>query len=172
MDVLRFSGSEILFRPILVDLVIGAQAEAFLAVQELGEEAVGREADRVLSKVAERSCHFLLRREYTARNGPEAKEDPYDPCDTSGDGFDEARFRGEEASDPFLGLRVALARLRHAVGWPGDPAAPWARKGPLAGCGRSGSRWARCWRACCGAWRGPWTRKIRTCAPLIPNHQT
>lgn len=116
MSVLRFSGPEILYRRHLVGLALSCQVEAFDAVQELGVDAVGPSADRVLAEVARLTGHFALRREYTARNTAEAI-DPYDPVDSAGEWFDRREIFASPAAewDPFLPLRTERAALRHAV---------------------------------------------------------
>jgi hypothetical protein len=114
LDVLRFSGPEILYRSGLVSLVLGARSEALAAVHELGWDVVGRHAARILRCVSGLSSHFLLRREYIARNAA-FPPDPWRVEDPAGEQFDSASLARDAELDLFVELRVAVARLRHAV---------------------------------------------------------
>jgi hypothetical protein len=114
LDVLRFSGPEILYRSGFVSLVLGARAEALAAVHELGWDVVGRDAARILRCVSGLSSHFLLRREYVARNTA-FPPDPWRVEDPAGEQFSSASLTRDAELDPFVDLRVAVARLRHTV---------------------------------------------------------
>jgi very-short-patch-repair endonuclease len=114
LTILRFSGSEVMFRRNDVEAVIGAQVEALAALRECGS-AVDRWADVILEAVANLSGHRALRAEYTTRNSQRSTVDPYDQDDPFGeDGFPK-NVEQEAAWDPFLDLRVKVSRLRHAV---------------------------------------------------------
>jgi hypothetical protein len=114
LDVLRFSGPEILHRSGLVSLVLGARAEALAAVHELGWDTVAHEAGHILRYVSWLSSHFLLRREYVTRNSA-FPSDPWRVEDPAGEQFDSASLSRDAEIDPFMELRVAVAHLRHTV---------------------------------------------------------
>lgn len=114
MDVLRFSGAEVLYRSGDVAAVIGAQVEAMAALRDHGD-AVAREAFAVLHAVSSLSTHRALRADYTARNSERSRIEPYDPEDPFGEESIPRHVEREAEWDGFLALRMALARLWHAI---------------------------------------------------------
>jgi hypothetical protein len=114
MDVLRFSGAEVMFQRREVQAVLGAQVEAMAALREQGE-GVQPEAQAVLDAVARLAAHRALRTDYTVRNAARSKLEPYDASDPFGElGFADELLR-EAGWDEFLSLRVDVARLNHAI---------------------------------------------------------
>lgn len=110
LDMLRFSGAEINFRPHQVHQVLAARVEAMHALHEFGED-LRAEAERVFRYVGHVSCHPALRTEYQARNRPSAP-DRYDESDPTGESF---MSEGDLDCDAFEAMRDAVARLRHAA---------------------------------------------------------
>ena len=111
LDMLRFSGAEINFRPHQVHQVLAARVEAMHALHEFGED-LRDEAERVFRHVGRVSCHPALRTEYQARNRPPApdRDDEDDPT------FEGDANEGDPDWDAFEAMRDAVARLRHAAG--------------------------------------------------------
>lgn len=114
MNVLRFSGAEVMYQRREVQTVLGAQVEAMAALREHGE-AVQQEAQVVLDAVAALTAHRALRTDYTARNSARSQLEPYDPADPSGEWGIASEMVREAGWDPFLSLRVDVARLNHAI---------------------------------------------------------
>lgn len=114
MDVLRFSGAEVMYQRREVQSVIAAQVEAMAALREHGD-AVRREAQTALDAVARLAAHRALRTDYTVRNSARSQLEPYDPSDPFGEwGFNPEVLR-EAGWDSFLSLRLNVARLNHAI---------------------------------------------------------
>jgi len=83
MDVLRFSGAEVMYQRREVQSVVAAQVEAMAALREHGD-AVRPEAQAALDAVARLAAHRALRTDYTARNSVRSQLEPYEPSDPFG----------------------------------------------------------------------------------------
>ena len=115
LDMLRFSGAEVMYQPEEVRSVIAAQVEAMAAEREFGDQ-VRAEATEVRRLVGYLSMHRMLRTDYTRSNARRSQQEVYDETDPLGEfGIDEKILDGA-SMDEFLRLRVALARLSYAVG--------------------------------------------------------
>ncbi len=114
MQVLRFSGAEVMYQRQEVQDVIAAHVEALAAMREHGD-TVGPAADRVLEAVARLSCHRALRSDYTAKNAHRSGTEPFDPYDPYGEEEPNPALKREAEWDAFLDLRLKVAQLRYAV---------------------------------------------------------
>lgn len=114
MDVLRFSGAEVVYQRREVQSVIAAQVEAMAALREHGE-AVRPEVKTVLNTVARLAAHRALRTDYTVRNSVRSQLEPYDPSDPFGEWDINSEVLREAEWDAFLSLRLDVARLNHAI---------------------------------------------------------
>jgi very-short-patch-repair endonuclease len=114
MDVLRFSGAEVMYQRREVQAVLGAQIEAMAALRDYGD-AVRSEAQAVLEAVAGLASHRALRNDYTVRNSARSQAEPYDASDPFGNLEFGPEMLREATWDPFLSLRVDMARLAHSV---------------------------------------------------------
>ena len=112
LPVLRFSGSEINFRPSEVYTVLEAKIEAMTAMQEFGPGVLPEPLLAGLRReVAALSGHPALRRQYHGRNAPPVP-DSFHPSDPFGAAF---RAEADTELDPFHALRSFQAALRHEV---------------------------------------------------------
>lgn len=114
LDVLRFSGAEVLYRSSDVAAVIGAQVEAMAALRTHRSSTVEYAATKVLFTVASLSAHRARRIDYTARNSFRSKFEPYNPSDPFGLDGVSVGIKREAEWDPFLALRLEITKLRHA----------------------------------------------------------
>lgn len=114
MQVLRFSGAEVMYQRHEVHTVIAAYVETLAALRE-HRNAVGPAADSVLEAVARLSCHRALRSDYTIRNAQRSRTEPYDAEDPYGEEELDPALIHEAEWDIFLDLRVKVSCLRHAL---------------------------------------------------------